>query len=77
MDKKVGVRGLSRITLKNVLPHSAEKIVQESFSVSFNFGYRKNLGIRGVGHEFLLVFCLTLPINFIGAPFCVSQFFWF
>ena len=30
-----------------------KKIVQESFSVSFNFGYRKNLGIRGVGHEVL------------------------
>ena len=30
------------------LSHSAEKKEEESFSVSFNFGYGKNLCIRGV-----------------------------
>ena len=35
------------------LSHSAEKNVEESFSVPFNFGNRKSLCIRGVCLDFL------------------------
>ena len=39
-----------------------KKIVDESFGVSFNFGYRKNLCIRGVYHDILSkIFRLTVP----------------
>ena len=39
-----------------------KKIVDESFSVSFNFGYRKSLCIRGVYHDILSkIFRLTIP----------------
>ena len=36
---------------RNFLSHSAEKNAEEPFSVSFYFGYGKNLCIRGVYHD--------------------------
>ena len=39
-----------------------KKNVEQSFSVSFNFRYRKILCIRGVGHDdFSNIFCPTRP----------------
>ena len=47
---------------RNFLSHSAEKYAEEPFSVSFNFGYGKNLCIRGVYHDILSkIFRLTVP----------------
>ena len=43
MDRKVGVGGVSRITVTSVLSESAEKNLKESFRVSFFFVYRKSL----------------------------------
>ena len=46
-----------------------KEIAQESFSVSFNFGRRIFLCIRGLCHDsFPEIFCLTVPKKFIGYP---------
>ena len=43
-----------------------------------NFGYRKNLSLRGWCHDFLsTIFCLTIPKNCVGESFCVSEKFWY
>ena len=43
-----------------------KKILQESFSVLFNFGYRKNLCIKGVCHDFFPEFLLSHSIRKLG-----------
>ena len=50
-----------------------KKMVDESFGVSFNFGYRKNLCIRGVYHDILSKnFCLTVSKKIVQESFSVS-----
>ena len=43
-----------------------------------NFGYQKVLCTRWVYHDFLSkFFCLTVPKNFIGGLFCISENSWY
>ena len=50
-----------------------KKNVDESFGVSFNFGYRKDLFIRGVYHDILSKnFCLTVSKKIVQESFSVS-----
>ena len=50
-----------------------KKNVEQSFSVSFNFGYRKILCIRGVGHDFFSnIFCSTRPKKNVEESFSDS-----
>ena len=50
-----------------------KKIVQESFSVSFNFGYRNDLCIRGLCHDFLPeIFGLTVSKKSVQESLGVS-----
>ena len=50
-----------------------KKNVEQSFSVSFNFGYRKSLCIRGVCHDILSKnFRLTVPKKNVEESFSDS-----
>ena len=60
------------------MSHSAERNCIGIFRCFTDFGFRSILCIREVGHDVLSEFiCLTVPINFIGVPSCVSQNFWY
>ena len=53
------------------LSHSAEKFRRGTLQCVTNFGYRNILCFRELCHDFLPnFFCLTVPKNFIGEPFC-------
>ena len=70
---------VSRFSVEKLLSHSTERtsFVKETFCFPESFGYRKNLCARGKYHDFRLKnCCLTVPTNFVGKPFCVSQNFW-
>ena len=55
-----------------------KKFLEEPFSVSENFEYRKTLCIEGGYQDFLSeIFCLTVPKNFVGEPFLTSEKFWY
>ena len=65
---------LSRLFVRSFLSHSAERIVAESFSVSFFLGTEKFFGNeRFVMIFWSKIFCLTVPKNFVGGrePICV------
>ena len=48
------------------------------FKCFIDFGDRKTLCIRGVGHDILSeFFCLIVPKKFIGLHFCVSEILWY
>ena len=50
-----------------------KKIVEESFGVSFSFGYRKSLCLRGIYHDiFSKIFCRTVPEKTVEEYFSVS-----
>ena len=50
-----------------------KKIVQESFSVSFDFGHRNNLCITGLCHDiFPETLCLTVPKKIVRESLGVS-----
>ena len=71
---------VSRFSLEKFLSHSAEK-----FRRGTCLCFRKSLvpkNVRnkrgGVYHDFpLKLFCLTVPKNFVGEPFGVSENFWY
>ena len=66
-----GGEGVSRFSFKKFLSHSAEKFRKRTIYCSTNFGYRKNLCLRGLCHDLLSnFFCLAVPKNFVGEPFC-------
>ena len=68
--------GVSRSSVENFLPHSAEIFCRGTLQCFINFGYRKTLCLWGEYHDFLLkICCLTVPKIFVGEPFCVSQKF--
>ena len=70
--------GVSRSSVENFLPHSAENFCRGTLQCFINFGYRKTLCLWGEYHDFLLkICCLTVPKIFVGEPFCVSQNFWY
>ena len=58
---------------KIFLSHSAEKISKGILLCFTNFGYGKKFCFRGLCHDFRFsveIFCLTVPRNFVGEPFC-------
>ncbi len=68
---------VSRLHVKSFLSHSAEKFRGGTLQSFINFGYRKFLCFCGEYQDFLWkICCLTVPKNFVGVPFCVSQSFW-
>ena len=71
-------KGYHDFPLKNFRLTVPKNFVEETVSVSENFGYRKTLCLRGENHDFLYEnCCLTVPKNFVGEPFFVSQKFWY
>ena len=66
--------GVSRFSVENFLPHSAENFHRgESFSVSLLSGIEKVYASEGYVTIFDFLskfFCLTMPKNFVGKPFC-------
>ena len=72
MNKRGG-GGVEKFSVENFLSHSTETFRRGTLlcCVSENFGYRKNLCFRGLCHDFpSKIFCLTVPKNFVGEPFC-------
>ena len=73
MDKKLGWVDYHKLPSEMFSLTVPKKIVQESISVSFDFGYRKILCIRGFASDFLLnFFCLTRPKKIVEESFRVS-----
>ena len=68
----------SRFSVGIVLSHSTGTYLRGTLWCVTNFGHRKILCLRGLCHDFRSnCFCLTVPKNFVGEPFCVSQNFWY
>ena len=70
MDKRGGE--LSRFSIEKFLFHSAESFPRGSLYCCNNFRYRKNLDKSGGSIKIFRgkFFCLTVPKNFVGEPFC-------
>ena len=66
MDKK----GVSRFSVERFLSNSAEKIVGEPFIVSPIRVSKKIMFRRVMSQLFVENFCLAVPKNFAGEPFC-------
>ena len=66
--------GVSRFSVENFLSHSAENFRRgESFSVSLISGIQKFHASEGYVTIFDFLskfFCLTVPKNLVGEPFC-------
>ena len=63
--------GVSRFCVENFLSHSAENLSRgESFSVSLISGIEKFYASEGHVTIFCRFFCLTVPKNLVGEPFC-------
>ena len=74
--KKYRVREMSHFFVGKYLSHSAENFRKEPFEVSEKLEYRKVLCIMGLCQDFpLKIFSFTVPRNFVGEPFCVSENF--
>ena len=68
MDKK---RGISRVSVENILSDSAENFCCGNLQCVNNFGYRKISCFRGLCNDFLSKkFCLIVPKHFVVEPFC-------
>ena len=64
-------RFMSRFSVETFSSHSNEKLRMCTLHCVINFGYGKNLRLRGLGHDFpSKIFFLTVPKNFVGEPFC-------
>ena len=76
VSKTFCIRGIGHDFLSIFLVSQCRKrIVDESFSVSFNFVYRKSLCIRGVYHDFLSrIFRLTVPQKLYMNLMCFTNF---
>ena len=62
------------------LSHNTKKTSYGNTSVFPNFlvsknSMDKNVGAGGVSCFSVSIFCRTVPIRFVGKPFCVSDFF--
>ena len=68
----IRVGGVSRFSVENFLSHSDEKFRRAILHCCNNFGYRKSLDKKGGGIKIFRrkFFCLTVPKNFVGEPFC-------
>ena len=76
--------GVSRFFFENFSSQSTEKYRRGTFLVFTNILVSKTFLIKKGGgggreyHDYLSkVFRLTIPKNFVGEPFCVSQSFWY
>ena len=66
-------RVMSRFSVENFLSHSAEKFRKGILYCVTNAGIKKFFASEGYVTIFRRqVFCLTVPINFVGEPFSVS-----
>ena len=73
----IGGRGASRFC-RNFLSHSAEKHRGGTILCFRKFGVWENfMHERGYRDFLLKFFSLTVPKNFVGEPFCVSENFWY
>ena len=66
---------MSRFSVERILSHSAEKFRRGTLRCFRKFLVPNNVrDERGDGlHDFLpILFCLTVPKNFVGEHFCVS-----
>ena len=68
---------LNRVSLRVRLHETLAQMtpMTELFCVSENFCYRKSLCMRGVSRFSVKFFCLRVPKNFVGEPFCVPESF--
>ena len=66
-------RVMSRFSVENFLSHSAENFRKVILYCVTNAGIKKFYASEGYVTIFRRkVFCLTVPINFVGEPFSVS-----
>ena len=64
-------RVLSRFSVEFFLSQNAENFRRGILQSVINFGYRKNLCVRVLCHDFPSnFFCLTVPKHFVEEPFC-------
>ena len=75
-------RGGGGITFfrREFLSYSTEKVCRGTLLSSRKFGVSRNfMDKRGGGYHVVpsKIFCLTLPKNFVGEPFLVSENFWY
>ena len=71
---------VSRFSVGKFLSHSGEKFCRGTFLCFRNSLVSKNVRDkrRGGYHAFpSKLFCLTVPKNFVGEPFGVSEYFWY
>ena len=71
MDKTGGGR-VSRLTVEEFLSHTAEISIGESFTVALVSGIEKVWIRKRSEYRYFpsKIFCLTVPKNFLGEPFC-------
>ena len=76
LGKKIG--RISRFSVKLFCFTVPNHFLEKLFCVSENFGYQKNLRLRGEYHEFLQKkWCIRVSKYLVGENLCVSQVFWF
>ena len=64
--------------VENFLSHSTEKIYWGKIRCIRKFRVSNFFCMKRGYHDFLSkIFCLTVPKNFVGEPFCVSKKFWY
>ena len=68
------IGGYQDFSSKLSLSHGTKKNAEEHFGVSKSFGYRKSFCIgRGYHYSPSNFFCLTVPLEFVEEPLCVSK----
>ena len=73
-------KSVSRFSVEKFSSHSAEKFRRGTLLYFRKFLVPKNVRDKRGGryHDFLSkLFCLTVPKNFVGEPFCISENFWY
>ena len=70
--------GVSRFSVEKLLSHSTETFRRRTLLCFRKSPVSQSLSIREGGYrDFLsIVFCLTVPKDIVGEPFCVSEKFW-
>ena len=71
-------RVLSCFSVEKFLSRSAQNVRRRTVLCFRKLRYRKILCLSGEYHEFLKkICCLTVLINFVTEPFCLSQSLWY
>ena len=68
---------MSRFSVGNFLPHSAENLCEEPLNVSKKFWYGKNMKKRCLSRFHVNIFLSHSAEKVRGEPSCVSEKFWY